>query len=70
MVPSSVISNSLIVDLQWLTYKLILLSGIFEGEGHFGNHKNGKYKSGKTRFIVEATIEMVDEDIISVAVFR
>ena len=44
--------------------KLILLSAIFEGEGHFGNHKNGKYKSGKTRHVVEATIEMVDEDII------
>lgn len=44
--------------------KLILLSGIFEGEGHFGNHKAGKYKSGKSRYVVEATIEMVDEDLI------
>jgi len=44
--------------------KLILLSGIFEGEGHFGNHKAGKYKSGKSKFVIEAVIEMVDEDVI------
>jgi len=44
--------------------KLILLSGIFEGEGHFGNHKAGKYKSGKSKYVIESTIEMVDEDII------
>jgi len=30
--------------------KLILLSGIFEGEGTFGNHKGGKLRSGKTRY--------------------
>jgi len=44
--------------------KLILLSGIFEGEGHYGNHKAGKYKSGKSKYVIESTIEMVDEDII------
>jgi len=43
--------------------KLILISGIFEGEGHFGNHKAGKYK-GRQKYVIEATVEMVDEDII------
>lgn len=43
--------------------KLIFLSGIFEGEGHFGNHKAGKYKD-RQKYLVEAIVEMVDEDVI------
>ena len=44
--------------------KLILLSGIFEGEGTFGYHKNGKYKSGKIRHQIQACVGMTDKDVV------
>ena len=45
--------------------KLILLSGIFEGEGCFGYFKCGKLSSGKTRRKIEVAVEMTDHDIIN-----
>ena len=44
--------------------KLILLSGIFEGEGTFGNHKGGKLRSGKTRYQIQAAVSMTDQDVV------
>lgn len=44
--------------------KLILLSGIFEGEGTFGNHKGGKLRSGKTRYQIQAAVSMSDKDVV------
>jgi hypothetical protein len=44
--------------------KLILLSGIFEGEGTFGYHKNGKYRNGKIRHQIQACVGMSDKDVV------
>ena len=44
--------------------KLILLSGIFEGEGTFGNHKNGT-RNGTIRYQIQACVSMSDKDIVS-----
>ena len=45
--------------------KLIFLSGIFEGEGTFGNFKAGLYKDGKVRRKIEVSVEMTDRDVVN-----
>ena len=44
--------------------KLIFLSGIFEGEGTFGNFKAGLYRDGKVRRKIEISVEMTDKDVV------
>jgi len=44
--------------------KLIFLSGIFEGEGTFGNFKAGLYRDGRVRRKIEVSVEMTDRDVI------
>ena len=44
--------------------KLIFLSGIFEGEGTFGNFKAGLYKDGRVRRKIEISVEMTDRDVV------
>tara|TARA_Y100000592_G_scaffold12612_1_gene17716 strand:- start:1880 stop:2326 length:447 start_codon:yes stop_codon:yes gene_type:complete len=44
--------------------KLIFLSGIFEGEGTFGNFKAGLYRDGRVRRKIEISVEMTDRDVV------
>ena len=44
--------------------KLIFLSGIFEGEGTFGNFKAGVYRDGRVRRKIEISVEMTDKDVV------
>ena len=44
--------------------KLIFLSGIFEGEGTFGNFKAGVYRDGRVRRKIEISVEMTDRDVV------
>ena len=44
--------------------KLIFLSGIFEGEGTFGNFKAGLYRDGRVRRKIEVSVEMTDKDVV------
>jgi len=44
--------------------KLIFLSGIFEGEGTFGNFKAGLHRNGKVRRKIEVSVEMTDRDVV------
>ncbi len=45
--------------------KLVFLSGIFEGEGTFGNFKAGLYRDGRVRRKIEVSVEMSDKDVIN-----
>ena len=44
--------------------KLIFLSGIFEGEGTFGNFKAGLHRNGRIRRKIEVSVEMTDRDVV------
>ena len=44
--------------------KLIFLSGIYEGEGTFGNFKAGVYRDGRVRRKIEISVEMTDRDVV------